>query len=61
MSLHIMNLEEENIDALFFKGIEHEDTILFWWTGVENILLLETLNRHDFILHMHIMGLVMPD
>ena len=30
-----------NIDALFFKGTEHEDSLPFWWTGVEKVLLLE--------------------
>lgn len=53
-----MNLKEENMDALSFKGIEHENTLLFWWTYVERILLLEMLIVCNFIFHKHIMALL---
>lgn len=33
--MNTVNLKEENIDALCFKGIEREDTLLFWWTAVD--------------------------
>lgn len=46
------------MDALSFKGTEHENTLLFWWTYVERILLLEMLIVCNFIFHKHIMALL---
>lgn len=46
--MNIVNLKEENIDALFFKVLYLRTHFFFWWTYIERILLVEILIMCDY-------------